>query len=260
MKKAICLMLISLMLVSLLGITAHAADADGFDCAPVVSLRAGGGSSGGGGGGGGGGSSSSSSSHRSSSNRQQTPLQTLLQFVLFLFLVFSSSIIFYIKLTQRARKAKKLMRQMMQGDSAWKYKEISADVTDGYIAIQEAWAHMDMTPAAKYMSEELFDKFQTQLNWTKYKNQKHVMENIQLTKALPVAVYDDRDDSRDYVWFYIKGRMVDYTIDTSTQLIVQGSTSPSSFVEYWQFVRKDGRWVLNKILQENEADQIPFNE
>lgn len=259
MKKAICLMLISLMLVSLLGITAHAADADGFDCAPVVSLRAGGGSSGGGGGGGGS-SGGSSSHHSSSTGRRATMLETLAGFILMPIMFFFSSIVFYIQLTKRARKAKKLMRQMMQGDNAWKYKEISADVTDGYIAIQEAWAHMDMTPAAKYMSAELFDKFQTQLNWTKYKNQKHVMENIQLVKALPVSVHDDKDDSRDYVWFYIKGRMVDYTIDTTTQLIVQGSSSPSSFVEYWQFVRKDGRWVLNKILQENEADQIPFNE
>ena len=133
-------------------------------------------------------------------------------------------------------------------------------MADAYMAIQEAWANMDMTPAKRYMSDELFDNFQTQLNWTKYKNQKHIMENIQLLNALPVAVHDDRDNSRDYVWFYIKGKMVDYTIDTNTQLIVEGKTMPSSFVEYWQFIRKDGRWVLNKILQKDESDQIPFAE
>ena len=86
------------------------------------------------------------------------------------------------------------------------------------------------------------------------------MENIQLLKSLPVAVHDDHDNSRDYIWFYIKGRMIDYTINTDTQLIIEGSSSPSSFVEYWKFVRKDGRWVLNKILQKDEVDQIPFTE
>ena len=94
----------------------------------------------------------------------------------------------------------------------------------------------------------------------KYKNQRNVLEKISLVSALPVAVYDDSDNSRDYIWFYIKGRMVDYTIDTETQLIVEGSTSPSSFVEYWKFVRKNDSWVLSNILQKNEEDQIPFAE
>ena len=149
---------------------------------------------------------------------------------------------------------------MRKSDNAWKYKNVLSDVKESFPAIQKAWANMDMSPAAKYMTEELAEDFQTKLNWMSYKNQKNVMENIQLLKALPVAVHDDRDNSRDFVWFYIKGKMVDYTIDTNTQLVVEGSTSPSSFVEYWQFIRKGDSWVLNKILQKNEEDQIPFSE
>ena len=254
MKKVICLMLIFLILASILGITVCAEEVDVFDHVSAVSLRAGGGSSSGGGGGGG--SSSGSSSHSSGRGRPMT----LFDYILLPFVLFSSSIAFYIRLSKRSRKSKKLMKQMMQSDSAWKFKEVSADVADAYMAIQGAWANMDMTPAKRYMSDELFDEFQTQLNWTKYKNKKHVMENIQLLKSLPVAVHDDRDNSRDYVWFYIKGKMVDYTIDTNTQLIVEGKTAPSSFVEYWQFIRKDGRWVLNKILQKDEENKIPFTE
>ena len=94
----------------------------------------------------------------------------------------------------------------------------------------------------------------------KYKNQRNVLEKISLVSALPVAVYDDSDNSRDYIWFYIKGRMVDYTIDTDTQLIVEGRTTPASFVEYWKFVRKENNWVLDSILQKNEENQIPFVE
>ena len=260
MKKAICLLIVGLILISCLSLTVCAEENDPVYRIPILQLRAGGGSSGGGGGGGGGSSGGSSSSHHSSSGRPASPLATLFQIITIPLVFFSSSIIFYIQLTKRSRKAKRLMKQMMQSDSAWKFKEISADVADAYMAIHEAWANMDMTPAKRYMSDELFDNFQTQLNWTKYKNKKHVMENIQLLKSLPVAVHDDRDNSRDYVWFYIKGKMVDYTIDTNTQLVVEGKTAPSSFVEYWQFIRKDGRWVLNKILQKDEENQIPFTE
>ena len=261
MKKAICLIIIGLILISCSTIAVCAEENNAVSLVSITPLRAGGGSSGGGGGGGGGGSSSGSSSHHhSSTSRNSSPIGAILNVVLMPLLLFSSSIVFYIQLTKRSRKAKKLMKQMMQSDNAWKYKEISADVEEAYMAIQEAWTNMDMSPAKHYMADELCEKFQTQLNWTKYKNQKHVMENIRLLKALPVAVHDDRDNSRDYIWFYIKGRMIDYTIDTNTQLIVDGNTIAASFVEYWKFVRKDGRWVLNKILQKDEEDQIPFTE
>ena len=152
------------------------------------------------------------------------------------------------------------MKQMKQSDSAWKYKSVSSRVEESFIAIQKAWADMDMSAASQYMSDELFDSFQTKLSWMRYRSQKNILENIKLLEALPVAVNDDPDNSQDYIWFYIKGRMVDYTIDTDTQLIVEGKTTPSSFVEYWQFVRKGDDWVLNKILQKTEEDQIPFDE
>lgn len=253
MKKAICFLMIVLFLASCMSVSAYAEGEETFYSATITSLRAGGGSSGGGGGGGG---SSGSSSHSSGRGRPMT----LFDYIMLPFVLFSSSIVFYIRLSRRARKAKQLMKQMTQSDNAWKFKEVCADVEDAYMAIQEAWANMDMTPAKRYMSDELFDEFQTQLNWTKYKNKKHVMENIQLLKALPVAVHDDRDNSRDYVWFYIKGKMIDYTVDTNTQLIIEGNTAPASFVEYWKFIRRDGRWVLHKILQKEEEDQIPFVE
>ena len=148
----------------------------------------------------------------------------------------------------------------MQSDNAWKFKNISASVKESFYAIQTAWTNMDMTPASQYMSEDLFNSFQTKLSWMEYRNKKNILEDINLIQALPVAVHDDPDNSRDFIWFYIKGRMIDYTIDTTTQLKTDGKMSPATFVEYWRFVRKDDTWVLNKILQKDEEDQIPFIE
>lgn len=256
-KKTITSIIIILMLISCISITAYAEDVDAYYSDSIITLRAGGGGGSGGGGSGGGGGGSS---HHSGTGRQPTLFESIIQFIMMPFVLFSSSIIFYIKLTKRSRKAKKLMTQMMQSDNAWKYKTISSTVKDSFIAIQTAWSNMDMSPASQYMSDELCDSFQTKLNWMAYRNQKNVLENIQLSQALPVAVHDDCDDSRDYIWFYIKGKMVDYIIDTNTQLKVSGNTSVTSFVEYWQFTRKENNWVLNKILQKNESDQIPFSE
>lgn len=255
-RKIFSLILIILILSSGFSITSYAENVDTSYDFSVITLRAGGGGSGGGGGGGG----SGGSAHRSPGGRQPTLFESIIESIVMPFVLFSSSILFYIKLTKRSRKAKKLMKQIMQSDSAWKYKDISATVKDGFLAIQTAWANMDMTPASQYMSDELYDSFRTKLSWMSFRNEKNILENIQLIQALPVAVHDDPDNSRDYIWFYIKGKMVDYIVDTRTQLKISGSTSATSFVEYWQFTRKENSWVLNKILQKDESNQIPFTE
>lgn len=117
-----------------------------------------------------------------------------------------------------------------------------------------------MSPAAQYMSDQLRESFQTKLNWMEFRHEKNILQDIKLLKALPVAVYDDADNTRDHVWFYIHGKMVDYIIDTQTGAKRSGSTTPGRFVEYWQFIRKEDRWVLHKILQKDESDQIVFSE
>lgn len=262
MKTLLCLILVIVTVFSCLITCAYAAPLP--DASPDILSRAGGGGSGGGSSGGGGGSSSGSSSghthHYHSGNTGKTnPLATLLYMILFPLVVFSSSIVFYFQISKRSRKAKKLMKAMQKSDQAWKFKDISASVEESYFAIQNAWADGDMTPAVPYMSADLLENFQIKLNWMKYKNQKNVMEKIRLIRALPVAVHDDADNSKDHVWFYIKGKMTDYILDTQTHLVVEGSTSPSSFVEFWKYIRKDDRWVLDKILQKNEEKQIPYN-
>ena len=97
-------------------------------------------------------------------------------------------------------------------------------------------------------------------NTRSYRNHDLIQRYCRYIDDNTVGLYDDPDDSKDFVWFYIEGRMVDYTIDTHTRMIVEGTTLPSGFEEYWQFTRTPGGgWVLNRILQKDEAEQIPFS-
>ena len=252
MKKLISLILLCLLTISLLTLTAFAEDINFSDNASTVTLRAGGGGGGGGGGSGGGGSS-----HHTSHGTKNA---SLIDYLMLPFILFSSSIIFYITLSKRSRASKKLMKQITQSDSAWKYEDISKTVRDAFYSIQNAWTNMDMSTSSKYMSYELYTEFQTKLNWMAYRHERNILEKIKLIDALPVSVHDDPDNSRDHVWFYIKGKMVDYTVNTETQSRIDGSTLSTSFVEYWQFVRQNDSWVLNKILQKDESYKINFSE
>ena len=173
---------------------------------------------------------------------------------------FGAAIVYRLRLSKYARNTKKLLGMLERKDSAWKYKNIQRQVKTTYFAVQKAWTAMDLTPAKVYMSAELLDNFKTKLSWMEYKHQRNILKKIKLRDAVPVALHDAPDDTKDHVWFYIKGKMVDYTIDTDTGAITDGSTTANSFEEYWQFTRTGGGgWVLNKILQKDESDQIPFS-
>ncbi len=245
-KRMLTTIILLVVLVSCISVTTFATSASSSDNPEILPLRAGGGGSGWGDGGSGGSGTST--------------LGLILDALLYPGVAFVLSIPFYIILTKRSRKAKRLMKQMAQSDNAWKYSDLSETVYYSYMAFQNAWTDRSLSSAAKYLSAELFAEFQEKIDWMKVRGEINILLDIELLKALPVAVHDDPDNSRDYVWFYIKGRMVDYTVDENTMTKISGSTSATSFIEYWQYVRRDGSWVVNKILQGDEYDRITCTE
>ncbi len=257
MKKLVFFVVFSLVFIMLLSIVSAAFNTEVTQINTF--LRAGGGSSGSGGGDGGGssrgtGNHTHSSNPRFRANKQNSIISTLC-IILCMTLPF---LLHYINVSIKARRCTKAMRKLVKKDSAWKYKNILKTVKNAFYYIQKAWTDMNLPSASNYLSSDLYSKFQTELNWMEYTKEKNILKKIKLLDALPVYVYDDPDNSKDYIWFYIKGKMVDYTINTETNQILSGNKIPASFVEYWQFIRKENTWVLNKILQEDENDQIPL--
>lgn len=258
MRKLLCFVLTILFIFSTAVLSASAlefCDSPTFSDYEIAELRAGGG--GGGGGGGSGGSSGGGTHHYHS--RPRSLLEQIVSYILMLISLFLSAIIFRLKLSKYARNSKKLMRMLNNTDSAWKYKKVLSQVKQAFMSIQTSWSNLDMTPAKQYMTEELFESYQTKLAWMKIRKEKNILKHIKLIESVPVSVYDDKDDTKDFVWFYIRGRMVDYTINTETHEKVKGNTFPENFAEYWKFTRNaNGNWILAKILQENESQYIEF--
>ena len=227
----------------------------------VTSLRAGGGGSSGG-------SSSRSSSngsrstHTSNTNRRYGILDflsSMLNAILMIVMICIGSIVLYIKVLHSSFNSKRYMRMLDDKDITWNYKKVEKQVIEAYYTIEEAWAEGNMKKAKKSMSKDLYENFQTKLGWMEINNRKNILKKIKLLNVKPVSIHDDEDDSKDLIWFYIKGKMIDYIINTKTQEKINGSTTPSSFVEFWKFTKtKNNRWVLSKILQQEEANKITF--
>lgn len=222
-------------------------------------VRAGGGGGGGGGSGGGGGGSSGS--HTTGTGRGRSgPFGWIIFGIAFAVTTFGATIAFRLRLFGRYRNSRKLIRMLEHKDSAWKYKDLQKQVRQAYFLIQNAWSCLDMFPAKEVMSPALYENFQSKLYWMSSRHEQNILGDIRLLEVTPVAVYDDVDDTLDYVWFYITGSMVDYTLNTETNTVVGGSTKPEKFGEYWQFVRNEqGNWVLNQILQKDQENLLPAN-
>ena len=239
-------------------ISPRVVNAENIEDYQTITLRAGGG----GGSSTGSSSSGSSSGHHTSGTRSYGTggvISNILSAILMVILLCIGTIVLYFKVLRSSFNSKRYMRMLDDKDITWNYKNIERQVIDSYYTIQEAWAEGDMKNAKGYMTKELYENFQSKLEWMEVKKRKNVLEKIRLVNVKPVSVHDDSDDNKDLIWFYIKGKMVDYMINTETLERVGGSMKATSFVEFWKFTRtKDNRWVLSKILQQEEANKITF--
>lgn len=218
----------------------------------VTILRAGGGSS----------SRSHSSSGGSSSRHYgsrgySSPLSTIISAIIFIIIIFASTIILYFKVLRASFNSKRYLRLLDNKDITWKYKTIEKRVIETFYIVEEAWTNNDMVKAKDYMDKDLYENFKSKLEWMDINNRRNILKKIRLVNLKPVSVYDDKDNNKDLIWFYIKGKMIDYIVDTKTKSIVSGDTKNKSFIEFWKFVKNENNnWVLNEILQEDESKKI----
>lgn len=221
----------------------------------TIKLRAGGGSSSSSGGG----SSSHSSSGHSRSHGGSTNIITdIIFYIFFLCAAFSTAIMLYLKVLRSSFHSKRYLKILDHQDIAWNYKTIEKQVIETFYIVQEAWTQMNMAKAKNYMDDDLYNSFKVKLEWMEVSHKRNILKKIRLINLKPVSVYDDEDDAKDLIWFYIKGKMIDYTINTENNEKIEGSEFSTSFVEFWKFVRKDNKWLLSKILQQEESNKIEF--
>lgn len=131
-------------------------------------------------------------------------------------------------------------------------------IREAYLAIQQAWTDNRLEDARYYLSDSLYNTFQTKLNWMAQRNERNVLRNIRLLSATPVSAgYKiPRDRKTACLCCHIHGKMEDYTADITTGRFISGSYFSHPFVEYWCFIRNadNTRWILDRIYQKDEYE------
>lgn len=113
---------------------------------------------------------------------------------------------------------------------------------------------MDISYGAPYLSEELQKEFDSKIQWMVLRNEEVIQKNVRLLRAMPVSVQDEPGEEQDVIWYLIHGKMIGYYVNRESRRVVRGKTRPEAFFEYWKFVYRNKRWVLQEIRQQNEMD------
>jgi Uncharacterized protein conserved in bacteria len=211
---------------------------------------------GGGGGGGGGGGHSITSVHSGASGNQVS-WTTLLYAVLIngtlIVILFHRDILFYFKLHRKGFESRKTMAELNKRDAFFDYSNFRKTVEDTFYKVQDAWGERDQELDKAFLSQSLYEQFCTKTAEMKVRHEKDILRDIHLLDVIPVDVEDFPDSNVDFIWVYIKAKMADYVIDEQSRRVISGSKNIKSFVEYWKFIKEDGRWVLDEIKQKDEV-------
>lgn len=233
-----------------------------FQIYTVAFARSGGGGSGGGSSGGGGGSSGgghSTTRHYSDrSTGKANPLGNVI-FIVFAGVIWQrEKIICKVKVTRKNMEANKLIIYLRKIDNNYSKDILDNRVEETYFKMQEAWTNRDTEICKEYMSDSIYNLHTNKLEWMKVRNERNILNNIKLLDFKPVSIKHYKDNSKDVVWFYIKGSMIDYIINEKTNEVIDGNLKNNSFIEFWRFIKKDNKWVIDKISQKNEVNISEF--
>jgi hypothetical protein len=151
---------------------------------------------------------------------------------------------------KKYRQCRELLEQLEQTDASWDLRNIERRVERIYFKVQEAWMQRDQSIAREFMSDRLYEKHKLQTDLMLSNHRKNMLEDITLKQSKVVNVSNDVDDSKDYLWVYIEGSMIDYVVNDETgKRASEDSPRRKGFTELWKLVRGKTGWVLDEIEQ-----------
>lgn len=123
-----------------------------------------------------------------------------------------------------------------QRDPAFDERAFLDRAQTAFFKIQEAWQARNQDLARDVMSEALYERHKMQTDQLIAAHQIDMLENIVIGHAKIVEV--TAASPYDTIVVAFTASMTDYTIDENTKQLVDGTRVPSTFTEFWTFIRR----------------------
>jgi predicted lipid-binding transport protein (Tim44 family) len=116
-----------------------------------------------------------------------------------------------------------------------------------FVDVQEGIARRDLTAVQDRLTPQEYARLQAQCDQLRSARRTNRIERIRIGRAQLTEAW--QESGQDWVTVYFAVSLVDYTVDDATGSMVEGSTTPVEFEEYWTFTRPVGPkpWRLSAI-------------
>ncbi len=126
--------------------------------------------------------------------------------------------------------------EFLRRNHAFNEQQFYAKVYTAFMEIQNAWMHQDLSKVRKWISDGVWQRFNTQFITMQALGQKNIMDDIQIKKIVISDV--QQDGEYDIIDVGIHFTMMDnFITEKHPHLSTEGYLEN---VEYWTFLRKSG--------------------
>ena len=158
---------------------------------------------------------------------------------------------------RKNKRARQLISQLHSQDTIWNYDQMIDFAQDVFVKMQNAWMERNMELVKDIVTERLYQDYQKKLDWQKVKHEQNIIEDIEIKRTEIIGMEDHAGKDKDRFTIYIKGKLVDYTISDKTgKIYTNKAKGKTSFVDLYYFLRKEEKWVLDRIENDVSLGKI----
>ena len=149
----------------------------------------------------------------------------------------------------KSQQANRILKKISGNkDALWDKEFMEDHAKQTFLAMQLAWEKRNLKHMKKSMTPELYSRMKDTLNSMILNKTINVIVPIEIKDVRIIGCEDYKDDSKDRYIAYIKGTIIDYTIDETTGIIIKNDhKSYETFKDTYHFVRINYSWVLEEI-------------
>ncbi len=140
--------------------------------------------------------------------------------------------------SQNASEIKENIAKLKELDPQFEEQKFKTHIKKVFMAVQEGWTERDQAVCRPFMSEEVYQSHQMQIDNMKKSKIINVLENI-VVGSTEFARIDLGDDFHK-ITMKVRAAMKDYKVnEDKPEKVVEGDKKQSPpFTEYWSFIRK----------------------
>lgn len=129
-----------------------------------------------------------------------------------------------------------LPERFLQRNPGFAAESLLAKASTAFRTIQQAWSNQDMAPARRWISDGIWQRFNTQFVMMRALAQTNVVSNVQVRRAFIAGIEEDGAFDIAHVGIHFTAED-DFV---STKFPQMDRRGPLEMIEYWSFVRKAG--------------------